>query len=98
MILIACAALIAAAIAWAAYKLLVRPTAKLTSWGWRRNVLVRSVMVGVVVGIGLGAWLDYSMHEFGQGFIRVGLIGAVLGLIVGAILLAFARASKRPDS
>jgi peptidoglycan biosynthesis protein MviN/MurJ (putative lipid II flippase) len=98
IVLIAGGALLALVIAFVGYNLLVRPTARLASRGWRSNIVVRSVMVGAAVGIGLGAWLDYSMHEFGQGFIRVGVIGAVLGLIVGAILRVCARASKQRDS
>lgn len=96
--LIGCGALLAIAIAFAAYRFLVRPAFKLTGWSWRRNALARSVMVGAVLGIGFGAWLGYSTHELLRGVVRLGVMGTVLGLIVGVVLLIISRASKRPAS
>jgi len=98
ILLIVCGVLLALAIAFVAYRFLVRPALKLTGWSWKRNALVRSVMVGAALGIGFGAWLGFSKHELWRGVARLGVMGTVLGLVVGMVLLMVAKASKRPAS
>ena len=97
VILIVGTTLLGMAIAVAGYAVIKGPAflIRLIGWAWRNGALTRSILAGTVVGVALGAWLGMSAHEVVRGVIRLGLVGAGLGLIVGVVLLMLARAAKR---